>query len=71
MADALEIQNSEELNTTSDSEFNGFTESEILDMGDDTIVTINHSPPHLMSKRLKKRRMRTNQTMDMVITMMI
>ena len=41
MADALEIQNSEELNTTSDSEFNGFTESEILDMGDDTTVTDN------------------------------
>ena len=41
MADALEIQNSEELNTTSDSEFNGFMESDILDMGDDTIVADN------------------------------
>ena len=41
MADALDIQNSEELNTTSDTEFNGFTESDILDMGDDTVVAEN------------------------------
>ena len=41
MAGALDIQDMEELNSASDSEINGFTESDMLDSGDDTIVADN------------------------------
>ena len=41
MSGALDIQDMEELNSASDSEINGFTESDMLDLGDDTIVADN------------------------------
>ena len=76
MAGALDIQDMEELNSASDSEINQFTESDMLDSDDDTIVADNSGmstldlPPHLMSKRLK-RRIGTKLTMNMVIIMTI
>ena len=41
MAGALDIQDMEELNSASDSEINQFTESDMLDLDDDTIVADN------------------------------